>query len=143
MELNITFVIQLAIFLFALGWLSIVLIKPMIAMFEEREKRIGGARREVETMLSSGGEKTGIIEIRLEEARAEALEERQKLRDEGQKIHDSLVESARLEAQKKLELARKDIETATHEAETLLKRESEKLAALVVDRVLSRPGASS
>lgn len=134
-ELNITLVLQLVLFLFILVWLALVLLRPMLALLEERERRIDGTRKEIERLGKAGGEKTGIIEIRIEEARAQAQEERQALRDEGQKIHAALVEKARLEVQANITKARAEIETARRDAAAKLKGEAASLAQLIVTQV--------
>lgn len=143
MELNITIIVQLVVFLFGVLWLSLVLFRPMIRLMEEREKRIEGRRKEAEALLASGNEKSGIIDIRLEEARALALEERKDLRNEGQKIYSAVVEQARKQAQEKLQGARDDIEAARFEAAQELKREAQVMAQLIVERVLERPGGAA
>lgn len=143
MELNITFLVQLVVFLFGVLWLSLVLFKPMLQLLEERDKRIAGRRKEAETLQASGNEKSGIIDIRLEEARALALEERKEMRNEGQKVYSEVVEKARKQAQEKLQGARDDIEVARFEAAQELKREADVLASLVVEQVLERPGGAA
>jgi len=142
-ELNITFLVQLVVFLFGVLWLSLVLFKPMLQLLEERDKRIAGRRKEAETLQASGNEKSGIIDIRLEEARALALEERKEMRNEGQKVYSEVVEKARKQAQEKLQGARDDIEVARFEAAQELKREADVLASLVVEQVLERPGGAA
>lgn len=143
MELNITFVVQLAIFLFAMLWLSLLLFRPMLRLLEERDTRIEGTRREVARLATSGSEKAGIIEIRLDEARTEALTERKRLREEGQRIYSEAVESARKESQAKLEQARGDLESAVQAASNVLRGESDILATRIVEKVLSQPGGRS
>ncbi|MFH1810928.1 MAG: ATP synthase F0 subunit B [Pseudomonadota bacterium] len=139
MELNITFIVQLAIFLTGVLWLSVVLFKPMLQLIEEREKRIEGTRREAERLMTSGGEKSGIIDIRIEEARAQAMEERTQLRAQGQKVYQGLVDGARQQAQDKLGKAREEIQKAQREASATLKQEADNLATLIVQQVV--PGA--
>lgn len=139
MELNITLIVQLVVFLTVMLWLSFVLFRPMLALLEEREKRIEGTRREADKLATAGGEKSGIIDIRIEEARAQAMEERAALRGQGQKVYQELVESARGQAQDKLGKARSEIHKAQTEAAAALKKEAEALAALIVKQVV--PGA--
>jgi F0F1-type ATP synthase membrane subunit b/b' len=115
----------------------------MLQLLEERDKRIAGRRKEAETLQASGNEKSGIIDIRLEEARALALEERKEMRNEGQKVYSEVVEKARKQAQEKLQGARDDIEVARFEAAQELKREADVLASLVVEQVLERPGGAA
>lgn len=139
MELNITLIVQLMVFLTGVLWLSFVLFRPMLQLLEEREKRIEGTRREAEKLLTAGGEKSGIIDIRIEEARAQAMEERAALRSQGQKVYQDLVEGARREAQEKIGQARSEIQKAQTQASAALKKEAEALAGLIVKQVV--PGA--
>ncbi len=139
MELNITLLVQLVIFLFILVWLAFVLLRPMIALLEERERRIDGTRKEIDRLANAGGEKSGIIEIRIEEARAQAQEERQALRDAGQKKHAEMIEKARKKVQLKLQQATQEIEAAHNQAADKLSAETQTLAQLIVAKV-SGPG---
>jgi F-type H+-transporting ATPase subunit b len=138
-ELNVTLIVQLVVFLTVMLWLSFVLFRPMLRLLEEREKRIEGTRREAERLTTAGGEKSGIIDIRIDEARAQAMEERAALRSQGQKVYQELVDSARHQAQDKLNKARGEIHKAQTEAAAALKRDAEALAALIVKQVV--PGA--
>lgn len=142
MELNATIIVQLAIFLFGVLWLSFILFRPMLTLLEERDKRIEGTKREAEKLGSAGTEKSGIIDIRLEEARAAALDERKSFRLQGQKVYTEAVEVARKASQEKLAKARVEIEAARKQAETSLKSEAKVLANMVVERVLERPGGA-
>lgn len=140
MELNATIVVQLVVFLFGVLWLSFFLFRPMLRLLEEREKRIAGAKAEAQRMAASGSEKEGIIEIRLEEARSQALAERAQLRTEGQKVYAQVVSTSRQQAQEKLGQARAELAQAHQQASQVLQREAGELASLIVERIAARPG---
>lgn len=139
MELNITLLIQLAVFLFAMLWLSLLLFRPMLRLLEEREKRIDGTRREAAALTASNDEKLKGIGIRIDETRALAFEQRRTLRAEGQKIYAETVERARQETQAQLERAQAEIAAARDRARATLQTESQRLAEAVVARLLDRP----
>ena len=139
MELNVTLLIQLAIFLFAMLWLSLLLLKPLLRLLEEREKRIEGTRREAAALTAANDEKLKGIAVRIDEARALAYEQRRVLRAEGQKIFTETVERARQETQAQLERAHAEIEAARDRVRAALQVESQRLADAVVARLLDRP----
>ena len=139
MELNVTFLIQLAIFFCAMLWLSPMLLKPMLRLLEEREKRIEGTRRDTATLAATNSEKLAGIGIRIDEARALAYEQRRALRAEGQKIYAETIERARQETQSQLEQAHAEIEAARDRARAALQAESQRLADAIVARLLDRP----
>ncbi|MBN2358356.1 MAG: hypothetical protein JXR83_02825 [Deltaproteobacteria bacterium] len=139
MELNVTLLIQLAVFLFAMLWLSLLLFRPLLRLLEEREKRIAGTRREAAAMTAANEEKLKGIGVRIDEARALAYEQRRALRAEGQKIYAETVERARQETQQQLERAHAEIAAARDRARAELQSESQRLADSIVARLLDRP----
>jgi F-type H+-transporting ATPase subunit b len=142
-ELNITVLIQLTIFLIAMLWLSLLLFRPMLRLLEEREKRIEGTRREAAALTAANEEKLKGIGIRIDEARALAYEQRRVLRAEGQKVYAETVERARQETQAQLERAQAEIAAARDRAQVALQTESQRLADAIVARLLDRPEGSA
>lgn len=143
MELNITLLIQLTIFLIAMLWLSLLLFRPMLRLLEEREKRVEGTRQEAVALTAANEEKLKGIGIRIDEARALAYEQRRVLRAEGQKIYAETVERARQETQAQVEHAQAEIAAARDRAQATLHNESQRLADAIVARLLDRPEGSA
>ena len=138
MELNATILIQAAILIGLMLWLGPVLFGPAMRLFDEREKRIHGAADEAKKQLSSAGEKSAVVEQRLQAAQAEARGVLASLREKAQEKERALVESARADAGKRLDAARGELATATDDARKALSSDAAAMADDIVKKVLGR-----
>ena len=138
MELNATLLLQLAIFLGLLAWLSNVLFAPMSKVFDERERRIDGAADEALALRAGADEKAHLIEQKLAEAQNGARDALNQLREEGLKRQRELVEGARLKSQARLDEARGALAEKAESARADLEKDAEKIAAEIVEKVLGR-----
>ena len=138
MELNATIFIQAAILIGLMLWLGPVLFGPAMRLFDEREKRIHGAADEAKKQLSSAGEKSAVVEQRLQAAQAEARGVLASLREKAQEKERALVETARAEAAKRLDAARGELAKATDDARKSLSSDAATMADDIVKKVLGR-----
>ncbi len=138
MELNATLFIQAAIVIALMLWLSPVLFGPAMRLFDERDKRIHGAAEEAKRQLSTAGEKSAVVEQRLQAAQAEARGVLATLRDNAQQNERALVDAARADAGKRLDAARADLTKATDDARKALNADAAALADDIVKKVLGR-----
>jgi F-type H+-transporting ATPase subunit b len=137
-ELNATLFIQAAIVIALMLWLSPVLFGPAMRLFDERDKRIHGAAEEAKRQLSTAGEKSAVVEQRLQAAQAEARGVLATLRDNAQQNERALVDAARADAGKRLDAARADLTKATADARKALNADAAALADDIVKKVLGR-----
>jgi F-type H+-transporting ATPase subunit b len=137
-ELNATLFIQAAIVIALMLWLSPVLFGPAMRLFDERDKRIHGAAEEAKRQLSTAGEKSAVVEQRLQAAQAEARGVLATLRDNAQQNERALVDAARADAGKRLDAARADLTKATDDARKALNADAAALADDIVKKVLGR-----
>lgn len=110
MEINATLLVQAFFFIVLLTWLSKVLFKPMVALFDEREKRIEGARSQAKTVESQAHEDFEKVNKLIAQAYAEAKVILEKLKNEGSDYHRKVVEKAREEANTDIKKARAKVE---------------------------------
>src|SRR4051812_5295939 len=82
-DLDLTVVGQMALFVFLMIVLKPVLFDPMLKLFEEREKRIEGAKLEARKIDQQSSGALTKYESAMAKARGEANAERDKLRAEG------------------------------------------------------------
>jgi F-type H+-transporting ATPase subunit b len=137
-ELNATLLLQLAGFLFLLAFLSKALFEPFLRLFEERERRIEGARASAGQYENLVEEKAMEIDQRLSIAQKEARAILLGLKEEGNKTHAKLVEQAREDATNRLDDARAELFAATQEARSDLNAKAEAMAELIAKKVLGR-----
>ncbi|MCP4504023.1 MAG: ATP synthase F0 subunit B [Deltaproteobacteria bacterium] len=138
MSVDVTFLALLVFFLLTLAGLSQLLFKPMMKVFDEREKRIGGAAAETASLQDSSSEKVEKANKAMADAQAKAREVLITLREEGAAAQKEIIEKARSEAQAKLEVARKELAKTAADASKSLDDESKKLADDIVQKVLGR-----
>ena len=138
MELNATILIQAAIVLSLMAFLSPVLFKPVLKVFDERERRIHGAADEAKRFLGSADEKSAVVEQKLQAAQAEARGVLQGLREKALEKERSLLDQARADAQVRIEKARGELRSATDDARAALKGDAGVMADEIVKKVLGR-----
>lgn len=138
MELNATILIQAAIVLALMAFLSPVLFGPALKVFDEREKRIHGAADEAKRALGNADEKSAVVEQKLQAAQAEARGVLGGLRDKALAKEREVLDHARGEANTRIEKARAELRTATDAARSSLKVDAGAMADDIVKKVLGR-----
>lgn len=137
-DVNWTFVVQIGIFLVLFLLLKPLLFDPMLRLFEERERRIEGAKNEAREMYQQADRKIALYEEQLTAVKRQASEERDKLRAAGQRQEQQILSTVRAETNMILEQGKAKIarDGATLRAE--LDGASQTLAREIASRVLGR-----
>ncbi len=135
-----TLAIQLVIFLVALFLLNRLVFRPLLGVWDRREELTAGTLREAEEMIRKAESSISEYNEKLAEARAQATETRNELRQQGQNESSKMLMAAREAAQAELEGARGTLESEVVKIRADLQGEIESLAAEIRDRVL-RKGA--
>jgi F-type H+-transporting ATPase subunit b len=139
MEINATLIIQLALFLTLLAFLSRVLFAPLQRLEDERERRIEGPKAEAKDMLQRGQTKANYIEEELAKGSKAAREEFLSHREAGLAIYRQAMEAAKEQARIDIETARKDVAQSLAKARTGLGGDVKTLSALAFDKVMGAP----
>jgi F-type H+-transporting ATPase subunit b len=123
------------------------LFRPLRTIIDERERRTGEARAELDDARGVQERRLDEIEQRLKEARREAYEIREAAQRAGRIRRDELMAEARQQAHQVVDEARQeiaeDLETARHDLEAEAERLSQMIAERVVGRPLSADGGQS
>lgn len=90
-----TVLVQMALFVLLMLVLAPVLFRPLLRLFEEREKRTDGARAEARQMQEKAGELLTRYEDELSRVQQVAATEREKLRNETMRLEAKILEEAR------------------------------------------------
>ncbi len=136
LELNKWFFVQLANFLILLVLLNIILFKPLLQLFKEREGRTKGFLDDARNM---DGEKENLlsqIDKKISAANEEAKKIHEQLRSEGVKINKEILERAHKEATEISEKARRDIEAEVKKAKEGLRGDIEAFANKIVEKMI-------
>lgn len=109
MEVNYTLLIQLFLFLSLLGWLSKFLFAPMQKLFEERERRIQGARAEALELQKQAQQRLAEVDARIHAAQKDAKLALLALQAEGARFHREVLEAARQQSATQMRLAHENL----------------------------------
>lgn len=137
-DLDLTVFVQVGLFIVLLLVLKPVLFDPMLKLFEEREKRIEGARAEGLKLDRASAEAQAKYEAAMQKARGVANQERDKLRAEGTKAENEILAEVRTETAKTMDDGRNRLRGEVALARQELDREAASLGAELATRVLGR-----
>lgn len=137
-DLDVTFFVQIALFFIAFLFLRSLIFKPMLALFEEREASIDGAKAEARRMEEDASEKGEVFDSAMRKIRLEAGEQREKLRGEGRRLESELLEEVRTETQTTLASAEADLATAAAKVRGEMEREIPSIARTIAQTLLTR-----
>jgi F-type H+-transporting ATPase subunit b len=126
--------------LFILLWavLKPLLFDPMLHLFEERERRIDGAKLLARKIDERSASALGEYESEMQKARATATAEQEKLRNEGLKREAEILAQVRTSTATTLEASRKELKDEVDKARKALEAEMGGLATEFASRALGR-----
>jgi F-type H+-transporting ATPase subunit b len=137
-DVDQTFVVQLVLFVALTLILKPILFDPMLKLFEEREKRIDGAKLQARKIDEKSASALGKYEAEMAKARAAASADRDKIRAEAQKREQDILAGVRATTTKTLEEGKLAAQAEAEKARTALKAESVRIARDLASRVLGR-----
>ena len=138
LSINYTVFIQIAIFLLAIFILNKLVFKPFLNLVDRRDKLTRGAIEEAQALEARVEEIIAEYDVKLNEARALAIEERNKIILEGQTVADSIIGKAREETGVILADAKTKLEADTQEIKEKIKGDIDELAGDIASKVLGK-----
>jgi F-type H+-transporting ATPase subunit b len=126
--------------LFFVLWplMSRLLFRPLLDVFDEREKRIEGARSRARQLAQDAESLLTRHAAAVREAREAAAEERRGKVDEARGAHQRAIGEARQAAEVQIAEARREVADAAQAARSDLRTEADGLAREVAERLLGR-----
>ena len=137
-DFDLTFLAQFLLFSMFIVVIKPLLFDPLLRVFEERERRTEGAKKQARLMDEKAGELLTRYEAELDKVRHEASLERERLRAETAKIEAQIMAEARAETARILEAGKARIATEVAELRRELESGKPILAAEIASRVLGR-----
>ncbi|MBI5014746.1 MAG: ATP synthase F0 subunit B [Deltaproteobacteria bacterium] len=137
-SLNITLLIQIAIFLTLMILLNQILFKPMVRVLENRKAWTEGRRK---AAAEAAGEAEAIwaeYQKRLQEARADADRVKSELIRQGDAERQRVVDAAAAQAEKTVAEVRAQVRAEVLEARKILEVEARALATTAAQAILGR-----
>ncbi len=138
LSVNYTVFIQIVIFLIAIYILNKLIFKPFIGLVDRRDKLTRGAIDEAHELEEKVKEIIEEYDAKLSEARALAIEERNKLVQEGQGVAQEIIGAARSETSELLHEAKNKLESDTKEIKEKIKGDIDGLASDIASKVLGK-----
>lgn len=138
LSVDYTIFIQLALFLISLYILNKLIFKPFMSLMDQRDKLTRGALEEARDLEAKVAEITKDYDTKLAEARAQALEERNKIVHEGQQVADGIVSRSREETNALLHQAKEKLEADTEEIKNKVKSDVDSIGQDIASRVLGK-----
>jgi len=136
LELNKWFFAQLANFLLLLILLNIILFKPLLRLFKERDAGINGA---LDSAKSMDKEKDGImaqIDTKLAEGRTRAKTTFEELSKQGMDVQKQALTAAQNEAVDINKKAKDELESAVGKARVSLRSDVESFSKQIVEKLV-------
>jgi F-type H+-transporting ATPase subunit b len=130
--------LQIVVFAVLIVVLKPLLFDPVLKVFSLREERTEGARATARELQEKAGELLRKYEKELERVQQVAAEERELLRSETAKLEAEILRDAREVTTRIVSDGRKRIETEVNSIRVAVGAESEKVAQMIVDRVIGQ-----
>jgi len=138
MDVDRTMLFQSAIFVMLIVVLSPLLFKPVLRLFEERERRTEGARSDARVMQEKAEALLAKYQAKLEEVRRIATQERERLRTETLQLESKILGEARAATAKFVQEGRAQIEREAEKIRVEMSAQREVIARQISSRVLGR-----
>ena len=138
LDFDRTVLLQIVVFAVLIVVLKPLLFDPMLKVFALREERTDGARATARELQEKAGELLRRYEKELERVQKVAAEERELLRTETTKLEAEILRDARDATTRIVEEGRRKISTEVNSIRIAVGVESEKVAQMIVDRVVGQ-----
>jgi F-type H+-transporting ATPase subunit b len=138
MDVDRTMLFQSAIFVLLIVVLSPLLFKPVLRLFEERERRTEGARSDARVMQDKAEKLLEKYEAKLEEVRRVATIERERLRAETLQLESRILGEARDATAKFVTEGRAQLERETAKIRAEMNAQRQAIAREIGSKVLGR-----
>ena len=133
MELNATIFVQIFIFMTLLLWLSRSLFAPILRLFDEREKRIVGAKSSASSMSALADDKAKAFSEAFEAARDNARQTLAQLKHASEKERTEAIDKTKAIARDRLDRAQKELV----EEESAIREQLVHASAAIAEQVVA------
>lgn len=135
---NMTFFVQLGIFLITLSFLHLLIFRPVLRLIAKRKEVTDGYRSRAEQLGTQTEEMVGRYEASLKSAREEGLALKGKLTKEGEEAARKLMDDARRKVEHQLGQNRQALQAESKEAQLTLRKYSRQLSQTIAEKLLGR-----
>lgn len=145
LSIDASLVIVLIIFVVLIFLVNRLVFHPIAKILDERERLTTGAVGEAKKHLKSYEQKLSDYQTKIREARAESYRMLESQRTDALSERGRILSEVKTEVAGKIELKKKEIESASKDAQTSLESDARAMAESISRNLLNRPlgGASS
>ena len=136
LDINIWFFVLALNFIALLFFLNIILFKPLLKIFKEREDIVKGSLDAVKDMANRREESIARLNKELAETRNKAKDVFEALKAEGLQNQKEVLSKAEAEASETLDKARADLKAEAEKARKALRTEIEKFSDEIVRKLV-------
>lgn len=137
-DVDLTFVVEVVLFVAFMLVLKPLLFDPMLRLFEERERRIEGAKVQARKIDDKSASALDKYEAEMTKARSVASAERDRIRADGLAREQEILGSARAATSKVIEDGKRAAQSDAERVRRALKTEAAEMARDMATRVLGR-----
>ncbi|MCK9273949.1 MAG: ATP synthase F0 subunit B [Syntrophales bacterium] len=137
-DLNSTLLIQIINFIILIFILNAILYKPIMKVLETRKKRVDDSKTTVDSYDDLIARKMADYEETLRRVRAEALERREEIKNEGAEEGKRILAGARDEITKMIQDFKDKVSAEKEHARRTLKDQTHAIALEISEKVLGR-----
>ena len=138
LDFDRTVLLQIVVFAVLIVVLKPLLFDPVLKVFALREERTEGARATARELQEKAGELLQRYEKELERVKQVAADERDLLRSETSKLEAEILDEARQATTRIVDEGRRKIEHEVNSIRVAVGAESEKVAQMIVERVVGQ-----
>ena len=138
LDLDVTYIIVLALFLVPVVFLNGIVFKPFMDLFEERHERLEGAVDRAKDMLEEAQAEHRTFDEKIKVATARGLDVRDQIRAGAQDELNAKLSAEKARLADKLGGALAELEKKRREALADVHVEAEKIAELTASKLLGR-----
>lgn len=138
LDLDITFILVLALLLLPLLILNGLVFGPFMKLFAERHEKLEGALERARGQLDVAEEKGRLFEAKMKDAAARGLDVRNRIRNDTQKEMNARIEAEKKTLAVKLQAAQAEVQAARKEAMVRMEQDAKRLAEATAAKLLGR-----
>lgn len=135
-DIDGTIIVQMLLFWFVLGFLHFTLFRPYLKAVDAREDGVEGSREEAAEMQTRADRVIEEYEGKMRQARRDATDVRESLRNQGIQEQNEMVGEVRDEIQQDLAAERERIDAKVEAARSAIQTRAKALASAMVRRIL-------
>jgi F-type H+-transporting ATPase subunit b len=138
LDLDITYILVLALLLIPLLVLNTFVFGPFMKLFEQRHERLTGALERATKRLEEAEKKALAFQEKIQVASAKGMEVRNRLRADAQQQMNARIEAERQRLASKLETALAEVASARSAALVAIEEDAQRLAEQTASKLLGR-----